>query len=524
MRCGSVVEGLRSRGHDVHVLTSSFRPGEAECEAANVTRALHLVLGPPYPPEDLGGMLRCEMDDRQILARVLAETRPDVVDVWGMEFASQSLVASLIETGHPVHLTVEDKWLLDGYTRDPLCAVAALAGDLGVRMSRSIKRLCCLGLSRPPLEGARVCFVSRALSDWYRGAGFSHPHCRVQIAGIDLSALRGLAPAAEPPPFVIVSVGQLTSSRGQVDLITAAGRVAAEEGCRWPVVVRVVGQGSAAYVSRLRELGGQHASEGFRVELTGLLPPERVAEFYAGAHLLVHTSHLPEGLPRVLMEAMGAGVPVISTNTGGQRDILDKGRWGPLLDPGDLAALAEAIREAMMDRPAWQARARRGRRHALEHFDIDSYVEKHADHLAEAAEAGKCGTPAACDDGLPGRRDVSGFVTALGAAAEGRAASMVGAKEPEQAWHLGVVLVRAGRLGAAETVFSGLHDLGPADPTSFRRSTFHLAQIAMVRGQWQRAGDLLRACLSVAPDHAKAQFDLDWAEKQRLPDHLSGLA
>jgi hypothetical protein len=260
------------------------------------------------------------------------------------------------------------------------------------------------------------------------------------------------------------------------------------------------------------------------VELTGQLPPDRVAEFYAGAHLFVHSSHLPEGLPRVLMEAMGAGVPVISTNKGGQRDILENGRWGTLLDAGDIAALAAAIREAMSDRPGWQARARQARRHALEHFDIDTYVEKHEAHLAEAANAGSTVTPTACDDGMPGGREISVFTASLGAAAEAQAKSFGVGADPEEAWRLGVVLERAGLLEAAERLFSGLHARGRDDPTNFRRSTFHLAQIAMVRGQWRPAADLLKACLSVAPDHAKAQFDLDCAEGRRIPDHLAGLA
>ncbi|MFH1416767.1 MAG: glycosyltransferase [Planctomycetota bacterium] len=550
LRSREVVSGLRTAGYEVRVLTGRYRAQGATgavCATGGlpasdstgetpvpqfssradpwVTRSLHLRWGPPYPPEDLPGMLRCEAADRRTLRSVLTEFRPDVVDVWGMEFASQASVSELIATGLPVHVTVEDTWLLDGFARDPLCIVTETARRLDVPMTPGLRRLCCLGHARPGLGDAAVCFVSQALRDRHREAGFDYARCRVRVAGLEMSAFREATSPPPPPPFVIASVGQLTASRGQADLIAAAARVAGKPDCPWPIVVRIIGGGGTAYVTELKALACESASDQFRVEFLGLRKPDRAAEFYAGAHLFVFTSRLPEGLPRVLMEAMAAGVPIIATDTGGQCDILDGGRWGKLVPPGDQAALVGAIREAMAGLPRWQSRAVEARRHALDAFDMEAYTAAHARDLSEVANRSRPPTPeVTIDADLPEQGEIDCFSSALGDAVEVDAGAFDVAGDPEGAWQLGVVLKRAGRLPAADRLFAELLRVAPDDATHVRRATFHLAELAMIREAWSQAIGLLERCLAAAPDHTKAAFDLQQACQRRLPDHLSGLA
>jgi glycosyltransferase involved in cell wall biosynthesis len=71
-------------------------------------------------------------------------------------------------------------------------------------------------------------------------------------------------------------------------------------------------------------------------------------ELYRRAHVFVHVS-LSEGMPKVLIEALASGTPVVATDVGGVRDALEDGRAGLLVPPGDEAALVAAIERVSAD-------------------------------------------------------------------------------------------------------------------------------------------------------------------------------
>jgi glycosyltransferase involved in cell wall biosynthesis len=93
-------------------------------------------------------------------------------------------------------------------------------------------------------------------------------------------------------------------------------------------------------------------------------------------------SSLYEGLPGVLIQALACGCPVVSTDCpSGPREILDQGRFGPLVPVGDDAALARAIEEVLDDPPpAERLRARAGL------FSIERSVDQYLRLLFAAGD------------------------------------------------------------------------------------------------------------------------------------------
>jgi glycosyltransferase involved in cell wall biosynthesis len=93
-------------------------------------------------------------------------------------------------------------------------------------------------------------------------------------------------------------------------------------------------------------------------------------------------SSLYEGLPGVLIQALACGCPVVSTDCpSGPREILDHGRFGPLVPVGDDAALARAIEDTLDDPPP--AELLRGRAGL---FSVDRAVDGYLRLLFPAGE------------------------------------------------------------------------------------------------------------------------------------------
>ena len=94
-----------------------------------------------------------------------------------------------------------------------------------------------------------------------------------------------------------------------------------------------------------------------------------------------------------MIEAMAAGVPVVASDVGACREVLDDGALGLLVPPRDPVALADAIERVRSEPEAAAARAERARRKAFAVFDAErmaaAYAEALGLHAAGSARAVK---------------------------------------------------------------------------------------------------------------------------------------
>ena len=117
-----------------------------------------------------------------------------------------------------------------------------------------------------------------------------------------------------------------------------------------------------------------------RVRFLGHADP---AEVFPRWDLIVSASTSPEAGPLGVLEAMAAGVPVLGTGHGGTAEYLAGGS-GRLVPPGDVDALAEAMRELIHD-PDGRARLRdRARQVAERDHDLTTTLPRMLEALTRA--------------------------------------------------------------------------------------------------------------------------------------------
>jgi glycosyltransferase involved in cell wall biosynthesis len=109
-----------------------------------------------------------------------------------------------------------------------------------------------------------------------------------------------------------------------------------------------------------------------RCVLTGLR--RDIAELLAAFDLFLLSS-LWEGLPRVLPQAMAAGVAVVATRTPGAAEVIVTGRSGELVEPGEPTALADRA-VALLARPEQRRRYVEAGRLIAREFDERTMVSQ----------------------------------------------------------------------------------------------------------------------------------------------------
>jgi len=140
---------------------------------------------------------------------------------------------------------------------------------------------------------------------------------------------------------VLLFLGTLGERKGVYELLESLGALARE----FPSLrLRCGGDGEIERVRRrASELGLAE-----RVELLGWVTGAEKQRLLDEAAVFVLPSHR-EGLPIALLEAMSAGLPVVSTNVGGIPDAVRDGEEGLLVAPGDVPALTAAVARLLRD-------------------------------------------------------------------------------------------------------------------------------------------------------------------------------
>lgn len=188
--------------------------------------------------------------------------------------------------------------------------------------------------------------------------------------GID--AERFAAPRHPLTPPVIVSVGRYIEKKGFLDLIDACAALS-------DIDFRCLLIGKGELEAEMKARVSMLQLDG-KVEVTGPKTETEIAATLAGASLFVLACVQADdggmdNLPTVIMEAMAAGVPVLSTVTAGVPEMVVAGETGLLVGQKSPAALAEAMRTILTDTALASRMGEQGRRRAVELFDTRRTTE-----------------------------------------------------------------------------------------------------------------------------------------------------
>jgi glycogen(starch) synthase len=168
----------------------------------------------------------------------------------------------------------------------------------------------------------------------------------------------------------VVYVGRLIENKGVADLLQAMKQFPDSK-------VLIVGDGPDR--ARLESL-----AQGMQVTFAGQVAPSAVIDYLRQARLLVLPSHLGDGLPNVIIEAVANGVPVVATRTAGIPDLVHHGETGFLYEPGDIQQMTAHIGRLLTD-DALRERYSQGGRQVAHAYSWDAVAPQVEQLLASCA-------------------------------------------------------------------------------------------------------------------------------------------
>ncbi len=341
-----LAEALAGRGHEVVVISLHPAPGPVK-EIHNGVTVYRMPLDNIYWPFDktqrpMLQRLAWHIKDRWNrtaagrVGRILDEEKPDVVNTHNLAGFSASVWREvkrrgirLVHTTHDYYLVCQRTTLFkSNHACLRRCLECKLLSSGKIAESRTVDTV--IAVSRKTLElhkehrcfhGVRAEVVSNIyLSD----------HVRPEQKGTTETTVLNLG-----------FIGTLHPIKGIETLLRAVSALRQEN---WQL--KIAGTGEMEYVQQLKQ---EFLDP--RVEWMGFTAPDR---FFAAVDVVVIPSLWPEPLPYVYVEALHAGRGIICSNSGGIPELCHLAGRVTMVPAGDVAALGEAISDAIDQRNEWK--------------------------------------------------------------------------------------------------------------------------------------------------------------------------
>lgn len=167
--------------------------------------------------------------------------------------------------------------------------------------------------------------------------------------------------------FIVIGLGRLDEAKGFADLIDAAAHLRAAVP---NLLIAIAGEGPLRTA-----LDAQVDFKGLRQSVTFLGFQKEVQPVLDAADAFALPS-LCEACPYAVLEAMASGLPVLGSDVGGVRELIDDGKTGLLLPPRDAATWASAIRTLATDSGLRERFGRAGRERVNDRFQEQDMIRR----------------------------------------------------------------------------------------------------------------------------------------------------
>ena len=356
---GHLIDALRSRGLEVHVVAAGFD----ECPAVREQLLARGVTVHDLPLERTGMNVRADLHSCLYLYRLFRRHRPDAV----LAYMNKPVIYGLLTA-----------WLARVPRRFALMTGLGFAFQ-DENFHRPVSRMM-RGLYRMALSVTSAVFFQNpddeALVRALKLMPERVPSQVVAGSGVDVGEY-DCRPLPGQPVFLMIA--RLLKEKGVREYVAAAGELRRRHPQVRCLLVGPLDEHPSA-VSREELDGWVRAGV---IEYLGQLPDVRPA--LADASVYVLPSYYREGIPRSILEALSMGRAVVTADSPGCRETVRHGDNGLLVEPRSSAALLAAMEELVLDPDRVARMGAASRRLAEQRFDVHAVNRAMIDGMALAS-------------------------------------------------------------------------------------------------------------------------------------------
>jgi glycosyltransferase involved in cell wall biosynthesis len=178
-------------------------------------------------------------------------------------------------------------------------------------------------------------------------------------------------PVGRKSPVPLGTIARLTRQKGLIHLIDAMVIL----GAAFEIEPELIIVGDGPLRRKLEEEVFKYGIS-HRVKFEGSI--ENTVPYYKKFGTFILPS-MWEGLPLVLLEAMAAGLPIISTNTSGVLDVIEDEKDGLVVEKGNAEALALEIKRLMDEPELAKSIAENARKKVVKEYSVEKFAKATAD-------------------------------------------------------------------------------------------------------------------------------------------------
>jgi glycosyltransferase involved in cell wall biosynthesis len=376
-----VAQELTSRGHQSHILTSNYLPGQSLALEPDISRLLYLESDDHinYHPHYTLLHKWKERRNKDNLKNLVDHFRPDIIYINGMWNLPVSLAKEAEELlpGRVVYY-IASHWPteLDAHT-------AYWSSTASGSIRRVLKRVFgstltghfLAGTPRNKLDFELVLCVSSFMQDFIvEEAGVPRERTRVVYNGIELDLFNIKSDHRNTGTVRLIYAGRLTPDKG-VHTILESLLILQKDYPNRQLEISIYGSGTSQYKNQLRRIVEEN-DLGKLVHFKGVVTREEMPRVFEAHDVLLFPSIWAEPLARIIQEAMACGLVVIGTTTGGTGEILHDGVNGLTFEAENSQMLAEKIVQVIDDRKLRAKLTRAARQNVAEKFTFTRMVDE----------------------------------------------------------------------------------------------------------------------------------------------------